>query len=517
MASNVSQTVDMFNVQGDIWSRGFPKRFETYYLFTINGGDSNEKQFSQCLRKLTETTTEDGTPLLSTLAKVKDDHAKILERKREERNMMECRSDVTNDEDDHPVYPVANALIAFTSEGLNAIQRGFENGESLDMFSVRMTNPAFYGGMARPGIATKLNDPPSRNYDGPFNNPDIRIHGLLKIGGSSKKEVDDRLKLIQDTLEHGRLISDVAEISRIDGWTRPKPNRGKEHFGFQDHISQPLIDGIDDDEPEILPFSMKTDSSLLIVSEKTASEAPGRLATRPPWMFGGSFLVFRKLEQDVPAFEALTKKFLEYSCQSPGHMGAKLMGRWKSGAPIAMPAFHTNDSSDPKSAKLINNFIYGGDICPASAHIRKTNPRNLKQSAEQNFPRAPLAKIIRNGIPYGSDYNGDPADTSKRGLLFACYQSHIEDGFEQMQVDWANSEIFPEADTGLDPIIGQVGQSASGTNGNLDTFITTNTTDTEKGKNNTKSVSFRQFVTMRGGGYFFVPSISALHNDLGQA
>ena len=125
--------------------------------------------------------------------------------------------------------------------------------------------------------------------------------------------------------------------------------------------------------------------------------------------------------------------------------------------------------------------------------------------------------MIRNGIPYGSEYTGDSADKSKRGLLFACYQGRIEDGFEQIQADWSNSDIFPGVGTGLDPIIGQVKQLPGGINGTLNTTITNLTTDEKAIQENIKPVSFQQLVTFRGGGYFFVPSISALRDSLGQA
>jgi deferrochelatase/peroxidase EfeB len=183
-----------------------------------------------------------------------------------------------------------------------------------------------------------------------------------------------------------------------------------------------------------------------------------------------------------------------------------------------LPEFHTADSNNPRSAKLINDFIYRGDICPASAHIRKTNPRITNADPNQNSERLPRAAIIRNGIPYGSEYTGKPEDTSTRGLLFACYQGHIEDGFEQLQVDWSNSDQFPRARTGIDPIIGQVEQSPKGVNGTLTTTITTLTTEGKAShqEGNMKTVSFQQLVTFRGGGYFFVPSISALQHTLGQ-
>ena len=171
-----------------------------------------------------------------------------------------------------------------------------------------------------------------------------------------------------------------------------------------------------------------------------------------------------------------------------------------------MPDFFKEDSKDPDTAKRLNNFGYAGEVCPVSAHIRKTN---LRQKFETNDtdPRALRTRIIRNGIPYGSDYKEDETDKSTRGLLFACYQGHIEDGFQNMQENWSNNRNFRTIEAGLDPIIGQVSQSTNGVNGEVETFFT----DKSNGR---QSVKFQQLVTLKGGEYFFVPSISALSDEL---
>lgn len=98
-------------------------------------------------------------------------------------------------------------------------------------------------------------------------------------------------------------------------------------FGFEDGISQPLMGGMDEFE-RFGPPNMNTDPKIIIVGENTHHE---RETLRPEWMYDGSFIVFRKLEQNVKGFEALTDQWQKYNCTSKAHMGAKLMGRWQSG------------------------------------------------------------------------------------------------------------------------------------------------------------------------------------------
>jgi len=110
-------------------------------------------------------------------------------------------------------------------------------------------------------------------------------------------------------------------------------------FGFEDGISQPLIDGVDDEKVVLATPIMVTDPKIIVVTNNTRVFQGGGI-TRPDWMSQGSFLVFRKLEQNVKAFQdLLTKDFKKYGCKTADHLGAKLMGRWPSGTqPEAMPS-----------------------------------------------------------------------------------------------------------------------------------------------------------------------------------
>jgi deferrochelatase/peroxidase EfeB len=172
-----------------------------------------------------------------------------------------------------------------------------------------------------------------------------------------------------------------------------------------------------------------------------------------------------------------------------------------------MSAYETADST-PETTKLLNNFVFQDEVCPYSSHIRKTNLRE-KLDDQSKDPECFKVKMIRNGIPYGSDYKGHESEPPRRGLLFACYQGHIEHGFQHMQAAWSNNGDFPDDGVGHDPIIGQVKQAVDGENGFLTTHFLADKTRTTP-----ETVTFKQLVTMKGGEYFFVPPISALKGVL---
>lgn len=52
---------------------------------------------------------------------------------------------------------------------------------------------------------------------------------------------------------------------------------------------------------------------------------------RPSWALDGSFLVFRYLSQLVPEFDAFKKEKAKTLGLDEELLGARLMGRWKSG------------------------------------------------------------------------------------------------------------------------------------------------------------------------------------------
>jgi deferrochelatase/peroxidase EfeB len=209
----------------------------------------------------------------------------------------------------------------------------------------------------------------------------------------------------------------------------------------------------------------------------------------------GSFLVFRKLQQDVDGFkqkEAELQSKLSPG-QDPGIASAFVVGRFRDGTPVALrPAPQGLPTPE-------NNFIYRGKPpavsadpyelrCPVSSHLRKVNPRGDTSNLANERSR----RIARRGITYG--IQGADAEV---GLLFQCCQSSLEDQFEFIQATWSNRTGRPSGSAGIDPVSGE----PPGTNQSWPAKYLTGLK---------VKFDFGGFVTLKGGGYFFLPSLTFL-------
>jgi Dyp-type peroxidase family len=334
---------------------------------------------------------------------------------------------------------------------------------------------------------------------------------------------------------------------------------GHEHFGFKDGVSQPGVRGLISRSPKIYltprllkraidggPEFSKPGQLLVwpghfVLGYSIGDRGDGsRLDPLPlarPWFKNGSFLVFRRLNQNVAGFTKFIADQAEQLAKDPGfsgltpaHLGALCVGRWPSGAPISrtptmdIPALATDDLSNndflfttdspppeflPGSRVSPGSFppaLEGsnGPICPHAAHIFKVNPRDNATDVGNPFDTL-TRRILRRGIPFGKPLEeplkGD--DGVQRGLHFLCYQASIVDQFEFLQQDWANNSGAPTAG-GNDLIIGQTSTLQR-------SIILPAIVPGIVGKAMTAPV---QWITPTGGGYFFAPSISAIRDVL---
>jgi Dyp-type peroxidase family len=270
---------------------------------------------------------------------------------------------------------------------------------------------------------------------------------------------------------------------------------GIEHFGYVDGRSQPLmIQSAIDKEKKGAGGSFKhydPTASLkqFVLKDPLDSDALG------------SFFVFRKLEQNVAEFKQAEKelgKKLGLIEKDAERAGAMVVGRFEDGTPVTL-------QDRERGVPVVNDFDYTADSdgskCPFQGHIRKTNPRG---SSPGGLAFDKSVQMARRGITYGERLQ-DPDSKAMIdqpndgvGLLFMSYQASIEQQFQFMQTQWANSDGFPKAGVGIDPVIGQ------------DTTVDQTWFPTWGSTADAKTSLFRGFVTLKGGDYFYTPSVSGI-------
>jgi Dyp-type peroxidase family len=350
------------------------------------------------------------------------------------------------------------------------------------------------------------------------------IHAVALLAA----DVPDDLERLHKQLRRHLHPRGITELGQEEGQTRPGEFRGHEHFGFKDGISQPAIPGLTE-EPK--PGQQMVAAGEFILGYPKQGEPPsspppapnpyGPPPAPPPpsgpeWTRNGSYLVFRRLRQDVRGFNDFVAGGSGQTSLRPELLEAKLVGRYKTGAPLERTHDQAPDfdpqTADPSIAdrttlsdEKINNFDYApqdedGLLVPRAAHIRKTYPRNQNPPGKEEAERR---RILRRGIPYGPEFvpsegpyppSGPPSADQDRGLLFLCYQASIAEQFEFIQSRWANHDDFPRVQDGRDPIISQDVANPAFTI-----------------PPRPERLTLQRWVITTGGEYFFSPSISALH------
>ncbi len=309
----------------------------------------------------------------------------------------------------------------------------------------------------------------------------------------------------------------------------------REHFGFVDGISQPALDLDGKGEPDDFRREFVAPGELLLgyVNEKRAI-APGAtvsptaaarrvglapLPNTPRLDLGrnGTYLVVRQLEQKVLGFWGFAKAHADV-IGSTELCGAKLMGRWRNGAPLSRFPVAPGSLSgkvDENEFEFRTNKDETGMRCPIGAHTRRANPRDalLGSSPRSSWAEVQRHRILRRGRPYGPQLPGWPdpekmlkqaagaPDTGSRGMYFICINADIAEQFEHVQQRWLNDPTFVNpANLEVDPIVGRTRARSRFT-------VPRDPTPVLLGEH---GVSCERFVRMRGGGYFFLPSRRAL-------
>lgn len=376
----------------------------------------------------------------------------------------------------------------------------------------------FQDGMKKRQYA--LLDPPVSTWEPGFQQ---EIDALVILAANDPRDLSRKES---EVLQQLKDIATVAAIERANTVRREFKNSQEksvvEHFGFTDGVNQPLFlqQDVENEEGEIAKKLFSAPLNLVLV--------PDPLGTAN--VSFGSFLIFRKLEQNVQGFKKAEAALGQALGVSPQLAGAMAVGRFEDGTPLVVQG---NDGSTN-----LGNFDYSSDPvglkCPFQAHLRTTNPRlesvrkggPFAQSEEQELGH----RIARRGMTYGplSDFSGslDNLPTAGVGLSFMCYQSDIWEQFEFIQRFWSNHPRFLEPDmsqsrnvknnnydrTGLDAVSGHSQPGQQDPLIQEEPKLPQNWLKQRDQPTVKPGVSFGQFVTLKGGEYFFSPSISFLKN-----
>jgi Dyp-type peroxidase family len=536
----VEEVLEVDDIQGNILA-GFNKDFQTFLFLKIHD------------RAITKDWLRSLTPCIASTAEVllfNKLHRSLRSRRQEDPQGMAATW----------------VNIAFTYQGIQMLTSEEEANKFQD-------DPFRLGLYKRSGFLGDPVDPHSDGHPnqwvvgGSKNVPDI----LLMIASDDPTYLAAEVKRLKSGIQALSISTDgnrgknALEIIYEQAAAARSDIPGHEHFGFKDGISQPGIRGrvseavqdflaprlIASEDPSASEFARPGQALIWpgqFVLGYKRQKADDFLEPLPalelslPWTRNGSFLVVRRLRQDVPAFWSFVHDQAARLAQKPGFAGmtperfaALLVGRWPSGAPLMRspdtdnPALAEDDFANnhffyvapTKPISLIEIPSYPGDsfpqakgdesgaYCPHAAHIRKVNPRDMAtDTGGARDTRTHL--IIRRGIAFGHPVQ-DPTQPTpeelkeERGLMFLSYQASIENQFEFLTNHWTNADKQPRAG-GHDPVIGQHRDQE----GNRIRQV-----EIQGNDGSTEVINIPlEWVTPTGGGYFFAPSLSALKTVL---
>ena len=426
------------------------------------------------------------------------------------------------------VKPAVALNIAFTSDGLAAL--GLPP-EVLSTFPEEFQEGIAQEDRSRILGDTEESDPTRWDFGGRGQPP---IHAVLVIHAATAETRDwaiDEQRALMATA--GGAVIELPDCLQ-HGY---RPRGDHEPFGFHDGVGQPSIAGIDGEGVPTGEFILGYENHYQVIPPPpvvgTELDVDGIL---PPYDNpyhaaahlrdlgrNGSFVVYRKLQQDVAGFWQFMKREADRSggVDDPCRMvwlAAKLVGRWPSGAPLMLAP-----ETDNAELRDRNDFLYREDPaglrCPIGAHIRRTNPRDdvKPYPASESLSMTEAHRMLRRARVFGptlfdptvlADPTSDACraailaladDGRARGIHFFCVNASIRSQFEFVQQTWCNNPRFGGLYDNKDPVTGDNNRS-----GEPSSHMTI------PGHPAVHTGALPRFVTVRAGAYLFMPSLRAL-------
>lgn len=337
--------------------------------------------------------------------------------------------------------PPENAWInvVFSYSGLSKLVR---NKEDLAGFPLEFRQ----GMAARSQYLGDVGNGAPEHWDLPHGGNGFDV-GLLVMAGSPDLK-EEKLAIGHAALQG---LSGIELVARLDVGV---PTTMREHFGYVDGISRPFIEG---QGGEPLPGQDVVKAGEFVLGYENelgvhaAIEGPEEL-----WR-NGTFVAIRKIRQDVAAF----RQFLADSgpdASARELVAAKMMGRWRSGAPLALSP-DKDDIALARDPLRNNDFRYADDDLdgrrtPVGSHIRRLNPRD---ALRDSLTQVRLHRVMRRGFSYGPELADDAMsdDGIDRGIVLAIINADPGRQFEFVQAQWVNDGDFISQGNRSDPIAGR--------------------------------------------------------------
>jgi Dyp-type peroxidase family len=442
-----------------------------------------------------------------------------------QRLMPSISSGVLGPKDAPP--PAVN--VAFTAAGLAAL--------GLPPSVICTFPPEFQDGITHPRRSRILGDTDaSAPATWEIGRDATDLHLVVLVHAATDAERDTTLRHV-----HTQAGETGGGVREIDGSPQIgyRPRGDYEPFGFHDGLAQPRVQGLAGEgvptgecilgylnhyelfpQVPVLPANLDADGTLPAL--QNPHHPPGT------WRdFGrhGTFIVYRKLRQDVAGFWRFMRDESARLAGGPPdavamvRLAAKCVGRWPSGAPLALAP-----DRDVPSLGQQDDFLYGHDpdgmACPLGAHVRRAHPRDVLKPYEPAVSRSmsEAHRLLRRARVFGAPLF-DPEllrrpsevdaarvllgledDGRDRGIHFFAVNASIASQFEFVQQTWCNNPHFSGLYDNKDPVVGD-----HGGDGQAPSHMTI-----PEDRGTVRTSALPRFVTVRGGAYLFMPSLTAL-------